>query len=113
MSNLGPQNQSTESEQKAILINILTNEAKYTSYKFLILQLIVHRRMWRSTFVWETILRRSIRLKQTDRTCWTIQTHSDELSWARRRTFHELKVAQLDFLGGTPPKFEHKLRRQK
>ena len=31
--NLGPSNQSTESEQKAILINVLTNEAKYTSYK--------------------------------------------------------------------------------
>ena len=26
----------------------------------------------------------------TDRTCWTIQTHSDELHCARRRTFHEL-----------------------
>ena len=31
-----------------------------------------------------------IRLKQTDRTCWTIQTHSDELNWARRGTFHKL-----------------------
>ena len=38
----------------------------------------------------ETIFRRSIRLKQTGRTCWTIQSHSDELNWARRRTFHEL-----------------------
>ena len=46
--------------------------------------------MWRSTFVPETIFGRPIRLKQTDRTCWTIQTHSDELNWARRRTFHEL-----------------------
>ena len=27
---------------------------------------------------------------QKDRTCWTsIQTHSDELNWARRWTFHE------------------------
>ena len=44
--------------------------------------------MWRSTFIPATIFRRSIRLKQTDRTCCTIQTHSDELNWAR--TFHEL-----------------------
>ena len=36
----------------------------------------------------ETIVRSCIRLKQTDRTSWTIQTHSDELNWARRRTFH-------------------------
>ena len=46
--------------------------------------------MWRSTFVPETIFRRSIRLKQTDTTCWTIQTYSDELNWTRRGTFHEL-----------------------
>ena len=26
---------------------------------------------------------------QTDRKCWTIQTHSDELNWAKRRTCHE------------------------
>ena len=33
--------------------------------------------MSRPTFVPETIFRRSLRLKQTDRTCWTsIQTHS-------------------------------------
>ena len=44
------------------------------------------RRMWRSTFVPETIFRRSVCLKQTDKTCWTIQTYSDELNWARRRT---------------------------
>ena len=43
-------------------------------------------RMWRLTFVPETIVRRSIRLEGTDRTSWTIQTHSDELNWARRRT---------------------------
>ena len=36
--------------------------------------------MWTSTFVTETIFKRSIRLKQTDRTCWTIQTHSEELN---------------------------------
>ena len=41
-------------------------------------------------FVPETIFRRSIHPKQTDRTCWTIQTHSDKLNWARRQTFHEL-----------------------
>ena len=41
--------------------------------------------MWRSTFV-----------PETDRTCWTIQTHSDQLYWARRRTFHELN--SLSFL---------------
>ena len=34
------------------------------------------RRMLRSTFVPETISRR----KQTDGTCWTIQTHLDELN---------------------------------
>ena len=34
----------------------------------------------RSTFVLETIFRRSLHLKQTDRTCWTIQNHSDELN---------------------------------
>ena len=45
--------------------------------------------MWRSTFVPETIFRRSIRPKQTDRTGWTIWTHSDELNWAGRRTFHQ------------------------
>ena len=28
----------------------------------------------------ETIVRPCIRLKQIDRTCWTIQTHSDELN---------------------------------
>ena len=33
---------------------------------------------------------RSIHRKQTHRTCWTIETHSDELTWARRGTFHEL-----------------------
>ena len=26
----------------------------------------------------------------TDRTCWTIQTHSEDLHCARRRAFHEL-----------------------
>ena len=41
-------------------------------------------------FVPETIFRRSVCLKQTDRRCWTIQTHLDELNWARRRTLHEL-----------------------
>ena len=45
--------------------------------------------MWRSTFDSE-ILKRSIRLKQTNRTCGTIQAHSDELNWANSRTFHEL-----------------------
>ena len=38
---------------------------------------------------------RSIHLKQTDRTCWTIETHSDELTWARRGTFHELNSLSL------------------
>ena len=41
--------------------------------------------MWRSTFV-----------PETDRTCWTIQTHWDQLYRARRRTFHELN--SLSFL---------------
>ena len=35
-------------------------------------------------------------LKQTDRTRWTIQTHSaDELNWARRRIFYELNSLSL------------------
>ena len=51
--------------------------------------------MWRSTFVPETIFRRSIRLKKTDRTCRTIQTHSDELNRARRRNFRELNSLSL------------------
>ena len=59
------------------------------------------RRMWRLTFVSETIFTRSIRLKQTDRTCWTIQTHADKLNWARRRTFHELNS-----LGSSREKFD-------
>ena len=46
----------------------------------------------------ETILGRSIPLKQTDRTSWTIQSHSDELNWARRPTFHELNSLCLDHL---------------
>ena len=53
----------------------------YTNFSFISLV----RRIWRSTFGLETIFRRSIRLKQTDRTCWTIQTHSDELNWGRRQ----------------------------
>ena len=51
--------------------------------------------MWKSTFVPATIFRRSIRLKQTDRTYWTIQTHSDELNRDRRRNFHELNSLSL------------------
>ena len=39
--------------------------------------------------------RRSIRLKQMDRTCWTIQTHSDELKLARRWTLPELNSLSL------------------
>ena len=50
------------------------------------------RHIWSSTFVPETMFRRPIRLKQTDRTSWTIQTHSN---WARRRTFHELNSLSL------------------
>lgn len=34
-------------------------------------------------------------LKQTDRICCKIQTLSDELNWARRRTFHELNSLSL------------------
>ena len=44
----------------------------------------------------ETTSRSFIRLKQTDTTCWTTQTHSDELNWARRRTFHGLNSLSLD-----------------
>ena len=46
--------------------------------------------MRRLRFGPKTIFRRSIRLMQTDRKCWTIQTNSDELNWARRRTFCDL-----------------------
>ena len=44
------------------------------------------------TFVPEKIYRRSIRLISTriERVGLSIQTHLDELNWARRRTFHEL-----------------------
>ena len=52
------------------------------------------RRMWRS-IVPDTIFRCFIRLKQKDRTCWTIQTHSDGRNWARRRHFHELNSLSL------------------
>ena len=45
----------------------------------------------------ETILRRSIRPKQTDRTSWTIQTHSDELNRARRRTFRNCIARVVQF----------------
>ena len=54
--------------------------------------------MWRSTFVPETIFKRSIRLKQTDRTRWTIQTHSDELSWARRHERNSLSLTRWAYL---------------
>ena len=53
------------------------------------------RCVWRSTDLPETIFTRSMRLKQTDRTCWTIQIHSDKLNWARRPTFHELDSLSL------------------
>ena len=51
--------------------------------------------MFKSAFPPETIFRRSFCLKWTDRTCWTIQTHSDEFNWARRKTFHEFNSLSL------------------
>ena len=51
--------------------------------------------MFKSTFPPETIFRRSFCLKWTDRTCWTIQTHSDEFNRARRKTFHEFNSLSL------------------
>ena len=51
--------------------------------------------MWRTTFLPETIFSRSIRLKQTDSACWTIQIHLDEHNWARRRIFHEVNLLSL------------------
>ena len=33
--------------------------------------------------------------RRIERACWTIQTHSDELNWARRQTFHELNSLSL------------------
>ena len=53
------------------------------------------RRMWRWTFVPETIFRGFFCLKQTDGTCWTIQTHANELNWDRRWTFHKLSSRSL------------------
>ena len=53
------------------------------------------RCVWRSTSVPETTFTPSIRLKQMDTTCWTIQIHSDKLNWARRPTFHELNSLSL------------------
>ena len=57
----------------------------------LLVQFIL-REDWRSSV---TIFRRSIRLKQTDRTRWTIQAHTDELNWERRRNFHDLNSLSL------------------
>ena len=66
------------------VVNFLPNEAKkkhyHTNFKFISLVC----RMWRSTFVPKAIFRRFIHLRQTDRTCWTIQTHSDELNLATK-----------------------------
>ena len=60
------------SDQKTILKGL--NAHYQTNFKFLFVSEV--RRMGSSTFVPETILRH----KQTDRTCWTIQTRSDELN---------------------------------
>ena len=71
-------NQSTESDQKVILAE---RGGIYIIIPIIYILIIsLARRMSRPTFVPETIFRRSIRLKRTDRTCWTIQTHSDELN---------------------------------
>ena len=43
----------------------------------------------------EKIFRRSISLEQTVGTCWTIQTHLNELNGARPGTFHELSSLTL------------------
>ena len=72
-------NQMNQNYQKRLNIHYHTN--------FRFISLVC--RVWRSTFVLETIFRCSIRLKLPDRTCWTL-THSDEPSRARRRTFHGL-----------------------
>ena len=66
-----------------------------TASKRLLRRLSFVHHMWRSTFVREMIFTRSIRLKQTDRTCWMIQTHSEELNWAGSRNFHELNSPSL------------------
>ena len=41
-------------------------------------------------FVQESIFKRSIRRKQTNRTCWTIETYSDELNCADVELFMNL-----------------------
>ena len=96
------------------VINFLPNEAKYTlSHNFLIYFISLVRRMWRSSFVPEMIFTRSIRLKQTDGTCWarwTIQTHLDELNWDRRRTFYELNSCTNSKIGSSHEKFDAFLR---
>ena len=53
------------------------------------------RRMWRSTFVPETISRRSIRLELTDRTCWKTQLLQTNLTGPGRLFFHELNSLSL------------------
>ena len=52
--------------------------------------------MRRLTFVSETTPTCCTCLKQMDiRTCWSIQTHLDELNCNRRRTYHELNPLSL------------------
>ena len=85
-------------------INWITSEKKFSpeqakralSYKFYIYQFSLSDMKIDVSHA-ETILQCSIRPKQTDRTSWTIQTHSDELNRARRRTFHEVN-SQVWFL---------------
>ena len=56
--------------------------------------------MWRSTFVdpgddVQTFYPSEATRFETDTTCWTILTHSDEVNWNRRWTFHELNSLSL------------------
>ena len=64
-------NESTESDQRAILINFTRKGPKYTYHTDLIYQSSLS--LLKIDLVPQTIFRRSTRLKQTDRTCWTIQ----------------------------------------
>ena len=70
-------------------MTVLPKKAKYSlSYKCLIYY-------FRSSPVKIDIPGDGLLLKQTERTCWTIQTHSEELNRARRQTFHELNLVRL------------------
>ena len=68
----------------------MNNEAKYTvSYKFLIYQFsLSHVKI--DFCPGDDLQTLYPSEADADRRCWTIQTYSDELNWARLRTFMNL-----------------------